>query len=538
MMNVLSPPIPSINKESALAKNVLEALLQMGIREFCICPGARNVPLIYPLTNYPNLSLYYWPEERSAAFFALGRIKATTQPVAIVTTSGTAAAELLPAIMEAYYSGLPLIAITADRPKRFRGSGAPQCAEQVGLFGHYVEESQDLEQGEFCKLEDWSLKAPIHLNVCFEEPVDSICQETRLENSLSENKLSKKTYSFEPATDYLHFLNSSCYPLVVVGGLPPSQHESAIRFLRHLQAPVYLEGASGIRETPALKELQITGTQHLWQCSAEHNYPIDAILRIGAIPTTRIWRDLEDKKDELLIHSVSDLPFSGLSEKTIKPTLLPSFFEWALNYPRHQKNMFSSWKIADIKFQERLHQLFNEEPLAESSLIHKISKKIPKKSKIYLGNSLPIREWDLAAIYDNRSYQIGVSRGMNGIDGQLATFLGFSSKEQDNWAILGDLTLLYDMIAPWVFSQLSEMNVNVIVVNNGGGKIFSQMFAHPAIQNQHTLSFKPLAAFWGWQYEKWEEIPDRLTASKGARLIELVPHPKATMRFWQSLKGI
>lgn len=121
-----------------------------GVAEYCVCAGSRNAPLIADLTD-----AYSFVDERSAAFFALGRIKLHGKPVAVFTTSGTAAAELLPATIEAYYSGLPLVLVTADRPARFRGTGAPQCIEQVNLFGPYAATS----------LETWNRRGPLHLNI-------------------------------------------------------------------------------------------------------------------------------------------------------------------------------------------------------------------------------------------------------------------------------------------------------------------------------------------------------------------------------------
>ena len=113
------------------ASRLIAEVRAAGAREFCVCAGSRNSPLLAVL----GTDVFSFVDERSAAFFALGRIKLHGAPVAVVTTSGTAAAELLPACIEAYYSGLPLILITADRPARFRGTGAPQSIEQVGLFG-------------------------------------------------------------------------------------------------------------------------------------------------------------------------------------------------------------------------------------------------------------------------------------------------------------------------------------------------------------------------------------------------------------------
>ncbi|NGX43080.1 MAG: 2-succinyl-5-enolpyruvyl-6-hydroxy-3-cyclohexene-1-carboxylate synthase [Chlamydiae bacterium] len=154
---------------SLLARHVLEEVGKTGVSEFCICPGGRNAPFVVALRFLTKVKQYHLFEERSAAFFALGRAKALDKPVAVLTTSGTAAAELLPATMEAYYSGVPLLLITADRPRRFRGSGAPQSADQVGLFGKYTIFSEDLAMTEICKIKQWDLSAPAHLNVCFEE---------------------------------------------------------------------------------------------------------------------------------------------------------------------------------------------------------------------------------------------------------------------------------------------------------------------------------------------------------------------------------
>ncbi|HVR41316.1 MAG TPA: thiamine pyrophosphate-binding protein, partial [Thermoanaerobaculia bacterium] len=127
-----------------------------GVSEYCVCAGSRNAPLIAALSG---VKTFAFVDERSAAFFALGRIKLHGKPVAVLTTSGTAVAELLPATIEAYYSGLPLVLVTADRPARFRGTGAPQCIEQIGLFGPYAATSLDA----------WNRRMPLHLNIEVDE---------------------------------------------------------------------------------------------------------------------------------------------------------------------------------------------------------------------------------------------------------------------------------------------------------------------------------------------------------------------------------
>lgn len=151
----------NVERASRLIAEVREA----GAQEFCVCAGSRNAPLLAVLGELPRTSsdirLFSFVDERSAAFFAIGRVKLHGQPVGVVTTSGTAVAEMLPAAIEAYYSGLPLILISADRPARFRGTGAPQSIEQIGIFGVYAETS----------LESWTRTRPLHLNVEFDEPL-------------------------------------------------------------------------------------------------------------------------------------------------------------------------------------------------------------------------------------------------------------------------------------------------------------------------------------------------------------------------------
>ena len=140
------------------AAGVIAELRAAGVREFCVCAGSRNAPLLAVLGT-SDAKWFSFVDERSAAFFAIGRIKLHGDPVAVVTTSGTAVAEMLPAAIEAYYSGLPLVLVSADRPARFRGTGAPQSIEQPGIFGVYAE----------TELTSWSRTRPLHVNVELEE---------------------------------------------------------------------------------------------------------------------------------------------------------------------------------------------------------------------------------------------------------------------------------------------------------------------------------------------------------------------------------
>jgi 2-succinyl-5-enolpyruvyl-6-hydroxy-3-cyclohexene-1-carboxylate synthase len=442
--------------------------------------------------------------------------------------------------MEAHYTGLPLILITADRPRVYRGTGAPQSAEQVGLFSHYTQAAFDLEEGDCYALDDWSGRGPLHLNVCFEEPKDALCRELKLDDALIiPEKFISSPLPFSPDPHFLHFLKQVNCPLVVVGALPAAQREACIHFIQSLQAPVYAEAMSGIREDVRLEPLRVSRIDSIWEVSARNNYPIDGVLRLGAIPTCRLWRDLE-QMPHVNVYSVSEHPFSGLSHTGVFHTSLSHFFSWVSNcLPVKDYSLKERWLAADRVSYQQLLQLFEEEPEAEPSLIHALSAKFPSRSKVYLGNSLPIREWDQAATYAQKHYDMSANRGVNGIDGQVSTFLGFASPGQDNWAILGDLTAIYDLAAPWIGPQIADRAATVVVVNNGGGRIFARMFSHPAFQHQHELSFEPWARLWGCPYEKWESIPNEISPHfQSIRLIELVTNHAVTERFWDKLKSL
>ena len=494
-----------MNRE--LAIHVIEELLKAGVEEFILCPGARNGPFIN-LISQSKLKHSYAYEERSAAFFALGVARKTLRPVAVVTTSGTAAGELLPAVMEAYYSSVPLVLVTADRPRRFRGSNAPQTAEQVGLYGIYAPTSFDLEEEERLTLMNWSGRAPLHLNICFEEP-----------KAIEEPYAFSESHPFKPIfpnrNRQIQFFKDISRPLVVVSTLKKEDRYITTKFLEELGAPVYLEGVSGLRNVSSLKDIQIFDPD-----VSQH----DAVIRIGGVPTHRFWRDLEEMKGRIKVLSITEHPFSGLSWGSYVSEPIGPFLK-DFSIPEAHWDFPEEFFDVQRRIQEALIDLMEEEPLAEPSFIYQISQRIPAEALVYLGNSLPIRQWDLAATYCDMSLDIKATRGLNGIDGQLACFFGLMEKEKYNCAILGDLTTLYDFAAGW---HAPEIPFTLFVINNSGGKIFSRRFLSPVFQHNHHLNFEHFAKFWNLPYTRWKEIPDQIVSG----LVEVVPCPHATDRFW------
>ncbi len=551
----------------------IEVLYQQGVREFCLCPGGRNAPLVKALNLIKNIQIYFFYDERAAGFFALGCSKRSGRPTAVVTTSGTAVANLLPATVEAYYSGIPLVLVTADRPKHYRSSGAPQSIEQIGLFSHYVGKTVDIEvesttgieingieneiKNEIENSEAFQLAVdrPTHINLCFDEPLLSdwrqieekykngleifpelrdLKKEKPVENTLFDSDAtsgSESTYYAEnhneagtpplASMDPLTALDiQNLRPLVMLGpGLLPDFVKT---ILAGWKLPIYAEAGSSLRESASLSHLLLRGGPQAFQ-KIEPFKKIDAVIRIGQIPTLRLWRDLEFNLKEWPVFNFSHLPFSGLSRLRNPP----------LPYSCLQKIVgHFGWRLGEVEalvkeswaHQEVLDKKFSDYPYSEEAWFRKLSEWIPEGSQVFLGNSLPIREWDIAATIVDRNLKIYCNRGANGIDGLISTALGLASQKQANFGIVGDLSCLYDMNAFQVLNQV-KAPFHLVVINNGGGKIFSSMFGDKNFENRHNHSFCSLAEMFDLEYHLVDrELPTSMSPSSS--LIEIVPNLK------------
>lgn len=518
--------------DQQLAECVIAAAIAVGVVTFVVCPGSRNAALVIALTkrNILDFKTYFWPEERSAAFFALGLCRSSAAPVAVVTTSGTAVAELLAATMEAYYSGIPLLLITADRPRCYRHTGAPQCAEQESIFGGYAPFFCDIAEGESCDLSGWQKSYPAHINLCLKDP--------QRDDTFFRSDIPVKLSGIVEKKVFLErYLLRSNALLIIVGTLSEEESTALLPWLHKIEAPVLCEGPSRLRADKSLKPWALARSDGLLQTAASYGYCVDAILRIGGVPTTGLWRDIE-YIESIEVTSIASTPFSG---SPISHLLYGDIAELlALSAPPKSFCCAASsrWIGAEQERLTRLVKLFTTFSQAEPSLIYALSRYIPEDSRIFLGNSSPIREWDLAACWGRPQRDIWACRGVNGIDGQLSAFLGLCSEKKSNWAIVGDLTALYDLVAPWILRQLVAIDIQILVINNGGGQIFSKMFSLPEFLNAHILSFQALADLWGMEYERWENIPSGCHRSPGRRLIELCPHADATKLFWNEYSNL
>jgi len=309
-------------------------------------------------------------------------------------------------------------------------------------------------------------------------------------------------------------------PLVLVGGLAPRDRDRVRDFALRLSAPVYAEPLSGLREDASLEKLLLRSERILPGAG------FTRVIRIGNVPTVRFWRDLDEKLTAIPVTSYSALPFAGLSRGDVHSLHeLPD-----LEPVTRDEFLFAR----DCKQADALDRILDVEPESELALVRGISRDLPPGTRVYLGNSLPVREWDLVATREDRGHTIEANRGANGIDGQLSTFFGWCAPGALNVAIVGDLTAIYDANAPWVVPQLDpQVEFQIYIINNGGGLIFARVPSlrvlaeetrERLIENEHALSFEHWAATWDIAYNNRDS---------GRAVIEVRPDLDASARVWQ-----
>lgn len=504
------------------AVGVLADAVKAGVGEFVVCGGARNAVLLEALSRM-EVKVWSHFEERSAGFFALGRTMATGKPCAVVVTSGTAVAELLPAVVEAYYQARPLVLITADRPDGFADSGAPQSIVQAGIFSGYAKED----------LEKWEGKAPLHLNVALDEDFNVG------EADFSGTEVGNFSVDFgRPNVGGLArwLRERTLHGLVVmVGDLEEVEREEVFHFCRDLAAPVVVEATSGLRE--ALRELAVMGEE-----AALKKRPPSKVLRLGGVPSGRFWRDLENLP-QVSVWSVCRNGLRGLGRaaEVTRGTLdrvLPALGDVE--------------KIGDVAEllegsqarRQRIEEALAAFPDSEQGWMRTLSVYASVAGGVYLGNSLPIREWNSCAQWDRPVPLVRANRGANGIDGQISSWLGASADEDDAWGIFGDLTALYDFAGLKMLAQVETKGRVMAVINNGGGRIFDRVPRFSVMSEKAknwmaadtSVDFGSVAKAWGMDYLRVTRA-DEFDGAGGdgkAVLLEIVPDAGQTRAFCES----
>lgn len=442
------------------------------------CTGARNHDLLAILENH-EIEFEY--DERMASFKSLGLNKIAKLPSLVCTTSGTAVAECVPAMLEAQYSDVPFILISGDRPKKMHGTGAPQTIDHEGVTracrGSYLEVTLE----EFKKLKIEKALFPLHINVLIDDSLPH----------------KESVIHHEGTEGFGLFLSKSKTPLFLISHEYQSMRP-LIEKLKEKKVTFYAETLSGGRELSTIESEK----QLIHLLKGGH---FDAIVRIGHTPLSKIWRLLEMK--HLPVYSFdargrSGLSYGHVSNYSSKELINNSHFWQAL------KN-FENTELHSPE--SNLETLLVKFPHSEPSNLRRIQNELRPGDLIYLGNSLVVRFFELI---QNRALEVYGSRGVNGIDGQLATAIGLASgTKQRVICILGDITTLYDL------SSLREMpqNLKLVIINNRGGRIFEMLKLDKRIVMEHEIDFAEITSGFGLTYS--QEIKDFNTV----QVLELHP---------------
>jgi 2-succinyl-5-enolpyruvyl-6-hydroxy-3-cyclohexene-1-carboxylate synthase len=490
--------VPRSGTPGAPLRALAEELVRGGVREVVICPGSRSTPLALALRMQPGLRSWVHLDERAGAFFALGAAKASRRPVAILVTSGTAAAELLPAMVEAFHGRVPLIALTADRPPELRDRGAPQTIDQDHLFGRFAKWFADLpvpEPGE------WSLAnlratvgratstapaapaGPVHLNLPFREPLVPVGDLVATGTGLGPHTMSVigRSRLPGPAVDELaERLVAASRGLIVCGpgdtpGLPAAISELAAC----AGFPVIADGLSNLRFGPHDRSHVIARADALLRLPAfaEHHRP-DLILRVGGTPTSKAlltWLDASDA-EQLIVDE------GGWNAPTLQPVtmidadavLVARDLVDRLAGRKPRGGWHLGWQAAEQAAGDAaadwLAQL--DEPF-EGQVPADLAASLPDGAILFVASSMPVRDLDAFSGSGRATVRCLGNRGANGIDGLLSTTLGIAAvSDGPVVALVGDLAFLHDLNA-LVAGRRLGVPATIVVVNNDGGGIFS-----------------------------------------------------------------
>ena len=537
------------------------ALSAGGIRDAVVAPGSRSAPLALALER-SGLRLHVALDERAGAYFALGLAKASRRPVAIVTTSGTAAANLHPAALEALHGRVPLVLLTADRPPELRGTGAPQTIDQIELFGSGVRwfcEVGAPAPGEEARRYAASIGAraarvaagppagPVHLNLAFREPLipdpetlDAILPR-RVDAAAATAATVVADFPAERAAPATAHVTRVAQALrgrrrgLLVCGPEDARPEFAGAIARLAEAtgyPVLADPLSSLRYGPHDRSA-ICGAYDLFLRSASFaaREAPELILQFGATPTSKAYQLYAARHESALRIAVDEAgawrdPSRRLHEVvTADPALFAAALADALRTGSEPLGAWrASFDAAERAARDVLERHAAGSPgLGEESVFPALLSAIPEGGALYAGNSMVVRDLDTTAPGGPKRIRVFGNRGVNGIDGVVSSALGASAAGGAPLAaVVGDLSFHHDLTSLAALRE-GRARLTLVVVNNDGGGIFSflpvadhgasfeRLFATP-----HGLDIARAAALYGVPYARVttaEELRERAAAS-------------------------
>ena len=446
-----------INPSTLLARVIVRQIIEAGVTDVVISPGSRNAPLsmaFHQASVKGLINLHVRIDERTAAFFALGIAKASGRPVPIVCTSGTAAANYHPAVLEASHTNVPLLVLTADRPASLRKTGANQTTEQARIFGKAVRYFADISGSVYpMELPFNSLQSgPVHLNIQFEEPLVGDKSENWLNDlSISAPKVFDRK---APGT----FYTKSTRGVLAIGHDRGGLSAEAVKdFAEKLGWPVISEDPLTFNNAISHASVFLTS-----KAIADDLAP-DTVVVIGRTTLSRsINAFIKMARKQIVIDPrMATVDTDRMADQ--KFTQLP-----VIEIQVADAEYAEKWK----KYSLRASKLVSDiSTWSEQLVAREIAAGVPTGTSLFISSSRPIR--DLEGFAAARSgVETFANRGLAGIDGNISTALGIASHRKETIAVLGDLGFLHDLTG---LIHKEAINLKIFVINNDGGGIFSTL---------------------------------------------------------------
>lgn len=503
----LYPKIP-------LAQAVIEIFRQKEIQHIVISPGSRNAPLTIGFTNQEGFTCYSIADERCAAFFALGLAQQLQKPVAVVCTSGSAVLNYYPAVAEAFYSQIPLLIVSADRPKNKIDIGDGQTIRQENVFANHIVYSANLTENASPQNDNLivsaietaiSLKGPAHINVPFEEPLYETLLEPTYIPIISNSFNAKSEFNLD--AKFLSEWQSAKKKLILVGELLPNAIEQ--KYIESLandeSVLVLLEKTSNLHHPTFIDRIDTLIST--FSEDEKLNFQPDILLTFGGMVVSKriksLLRNYKPKQhwhiDEIraydtfgcLSQHFQTNSTSFLSQLVVKNNLVES------NY---QLDFQSIWQDRLVKHEKYMSEI----PFSDFKVFDFLSRNLPENIQLQVSNSSPIRYLQLVEL--NKTIEVFSNRGTSGIDGSTSTAIGAAiTNKKPTIFVTGDISFLYDSNALW--NNYIPKHFKIILINNSGGGIFRILPGHEEtetfntfFETSHQLTAEHLAKMYAFEY--------------------------------------
>ncbi|MCI2947405.1 2-succinyl-5-enolpyruvyl-6-hydroxy-3-cyclohexene-1-carboxylic-acid synthase [Staphylococcus caledonicus] len=473
-----------MNHNEVLTKQVYtfaSELYAYGVREVVISPGSRSTPLAIAFEAHPNITTWIHPDERSAAFFALGLIKGSNRPVAILCTSGTAAANYTPAIAESQISRIPMIVLTSDRPHELRSVGAPQAINQVNMFENYVkfqfdmpvaDGSDQMTEAIYYQMQIASQylygphRGPIHFNLPFREPLTPDLEKVEW---LTSYHKTLPHYQKNINTQDISAILKQKKGLIIVGDM---QHQAVDQILTYAtihDLPILADPLSQLRK---YNHPNVITTYDLYY-RAGLELDVDFIIRVGKpviskklnqwLKRTNAFQILVQNNDKIDVFPTPPSISYEISSN--------DFFRNLIEEPAiKRKDWLETWQTLETQARTIISKHMSQ-ATDEAAYVNLLIDKLSSEDAIFVSNSMPIRDIDNLLL--DKEIEVYANRGANGIDGVVSTAIGMAVHKNIT-LLIGDLAFYHDMNG-LLMAKLNDIHLNIVLLNNDGGGIFSYL---------------------------------------------------------------